>query len=137
MSENLDSGRCEEVPDVRVRPIRLATRCTCPDRTAVPCGNAPFQCLMHGAVRKPVSGRTTAPVRSTQGAPGVRRLFQIRWVWPSALGPVTPLEGPRAVIGRDEDCDTVLPGPETSRRHAEIRKVGPVFVLRDLQSRNG
>jgi sigma-54 dependent transcriptional regulator, acetoin dehydrogenase operon transcriptional activator AcoR len=40
-------------------------------------------------------------------------------------------------LGRGEECDTVLPGHETSRRHAEVRREGPIFVVRDLESRNG
>ena len=43
----------------------------------------------------------------------------------------------RAVIGRDEQCQVVLPGDEVSRRHAELRKDGPVVAIRDLDSRNG
>jgi transcriptional regulator with PAS, ATPase and Fis domain len=41
------------------------------------------------------------------------------------------------VLGRGDDCDTVLLGHETSRNHAEVKKTGPVFVLKDLGSRNG
>jgi transcriptional regulator with PAS, ATPase and Fis domain len=55
-------------------------------------------------------------------------------VYPTPL--VTPLSGQR-VIGRDESCDTVLPGNEISRRHAEFRVDGPIAAVRDLQSRNG
>ncbi len=78
-------------------------------------------------------------------------MFEIRWVFPldgqvsgrrpSAGLPdgcrVTPLSQTRVSIGRDDACDTVLPGDETSRHHAEVQKVGPVHVLRDLGSRNG
>jgi transcriptional regulator with PAS, ATPase and Fis domain len=41
------------------------------------------------------------------------------------------------VVGRDETCDTRLPGSEISRRHAEFHADGPVVAVRDLKSRNG
>jgi transcriptional regulator with PAS, ATPase and Fis domain len=43
----------------------------------------------------------------------------------------------RQVVGRDESCDAILLGSEISRRHAEFRVDGPVFAVRDLESRNG
>jgi transcriptional regulator with PAS, ATPase and Fis domain len=41
------------------------------------------------------------------------------------------------VLGRDEGADLQLPFSDVSRRHAEISKDGPIFVVRDLGSRNG
>jgi hypothetical protein len=41
------------------------------------------------------------------------------------------------VIGRGEDCDIVLPERPISRRHAEIRREGNRYLLRDLGSKNG
>ena len=41
------------------------------------------------------------------------------------------------VVGRDETCDSVLPGTEISRHHAEFRVDGPMLAVRDLESRNG
>lgn len=40
------------------------------------------------------------------------------------------------VIGRLPECDIVLAANGVSRRHAEIRKVGPNFCVVDLDSRN-
>jgi sigma-B regulation protein RsbU (phosphoserine phosphatase) len=40
------------------------------------------------------------------------------------------------VIGRAPDCQIILDPNGVSRRHAEIRKVGDVFFLVDLRSRN-
>ncbi|HEX9892146.1 MAG TPA: DUF3662 and FHA domain-containing protein [Actinomycetota bacterium] len=45
-------------------------------------------------------------------------------------------EGP-AVIGRMEGSDIEISDPGASRRHAEVRKQGPDFVLADLGSTNG
>jgi hypothetical protein len=40
-------------------------------------------------------------------------------------------------LGRSRDCDCVLAEPSVSRRHAELRRAGARWVLRDLGSRNG
>jgi DNA-binding NtrC family response regulator len=41
------------------------------------------------------------------------------------------------VFGRDPECDVQLETGQASRRHAEVVCVGPVHVLRDLESTNG
>jgi hypothetical protein len=41
------------------------------------------------------------------------------------------------VLGRSRDCDCVLAEPSVSRRHAELRRDGARWLLRDLGSRNG
>lgn len=40
-------------------------------------------------------------------------------------------------IGRHEGCDVVLPSPDVSRRHAEIRLTGDGWIITDLGSTNG
>jgi pSer/pThr/pTyr-binding forkhead associated (FHA) protein len=49
----------------------------------------------------------------------------------------TPIEGAVVQIGRAPGCDIVLDDRNVSRRHAEIRRRGPVVVLIDLDSTNG
>jgi pSer/pThr/pTyr-binding forkhead associated (FHA) protein len=49
----------------------------------------------------------------------------------------TPIEGAIVQIGRAPGCDIVLDDRNVSRRHAEIRRRGPVVVLIDLDSTNG
>jgi DNA-binding NtrC family response regulator len=62
----------------------------------------------------------------------------VQWVFPETRGTrVTWLSGGAQVVGRDAGCDTVLSGHEISRRHAELRRTGPVCVVRDLESKNG
>ncbi|MBN1606580.1 MAG: sigma 54-interacting transcriptional regulator [Polyangiaceae bacterium] len=61
----------------------------------------------------------------------------LRWVFPGSAGMLTPLTAPRLVLGRGESCDVRLPGTETSRQHAEIRREGAFALVRDLESRNG
>jgi len=48
-----------------------------------------------------------------------------------------PLERDVVIIGRLDDSDVVLQDPETSRRHAEVRRENGEFVLQDLGSTNG
>jgi len=45
--------------------------------------------------------------------------------------------GDRTVIGRSRECDVVVPDPNASRRHAEVRREGNGWVVRDLGSTNG
>jgi hypothetical protein len=47
------------------------------------------------------------------------------------------IDGPVLQIGRAPGCDIVLDDRNVSRRHAEIRRRGPVVVLVDLDSTNG
>jgi sigma-B regulation protein RsbU (phosphoserine phosphatase) len=51
-------------------------------------------------------------------------------------GTLVDLKNDVTVIGRLPDCAIVLAANGVSRRHAEIRKVGPAFLLVDLESRN-
>ncbi len=46
-------------------------------------------------------------------------------------------DGPKIVLGRDEDCDVVLENGSISRQHAQIEKVGEKWILRDMDSGNG
>ncbi len=41
------------------------------------------------------------------------------------------------LIGRNKRCDVVLPDPNVSRRHAEVRREGDEYVIIDLDSTNG
>jgi hypothetical protein len=64
----------------------------------------------------------------------------LRAAWERPRVPVLGLpadaEGP-IVLGRSRECDCVLPEPSVSRRHAELRRDGGRWLLRDLGSRNG
>jgi hypothetical protein len=52
-------------------------------------------------------------------------------------GKRTVLGGSRLLIGRSRDCDIQLDDPNTSRRHAEVRREGNAWVVADLGSTNG
>ena len=83
------------------------------------------------------AGQTTVRAQSGEKSALAVTDLAVRWLFPSTDGPVTPLSGPRTVLGRGEDCGTALPGAEISRHHAEIYRNGPLAILRDLGSRNG
>ncbi len=63
----------------------------------------------------------------------------LRVAWQRPHVPVLGLpEADGAVIlGRSRDCGCVLAEPSVSRRHAELRRDGERWLLRDLGSRNG
>ncbi len=87
-------------------------------------------------MKGPPSTGTTHPADSTGHGSGARGSLVVRWVYPSPLTTAL-LDG--VIFGRDTPSivSVHLPGSEASRRHAEVKQVGPVPILRDLESRNG
>ncbi|MBI4703111.1 MAG: sigma 54-interacting transcriptional regulator [Deltaproteobacteria bacterium] len=81
--------------------------------------------------------QSTAPERITEDAQSGGAGIAVRWIFPDPTGPLLLLTDSAVVLGRDGDCDVVLGGSEVSRRHAEIRRDGPIFIVRDLGSTNG
>jgi DNA-binding NtrC family response regulator len=79
----------------------------------------------------------TARSSTAAGELAERSALAVRWVFPSYERALTVLGETPIVLGRDAACDVTLPGKETSRRHAEIQPVGPLYVVRDLGSTNG
>ncbi len=61
----------------------------------------------------------------------------IRWVFP--LPPLTPLwfDRPSMTLGRDAEADVALPGHRVSRRHVQISRSGELWLITDLDSKNG
>ncbi len=47
------------------------------------------------------------------------------------------IKEPVSVLGRSKRCDIVLPDPNVSRQHAEIRLEGDGHAIVDLDSTNG
>jgi transcriptional regulator with PAS, ATPase and Fis domain len=84
---------------------------------------------------KPSANATLPGPRTDVGGTG-KPALAIRWIYPRFEGLLTILPKGRMVIGRAEDCDLVLEGGQVSRRHAEIRQEGLVFLIRDLGSSN-
>jgi hypothetical protein len=64
----------------------------------------------------------------------------VQSAWQTGRMPVLalPAQATRpTTIGRFPDCDCVLDDPSVSRRHAELRRHGERWLLRDVGSRNG
>jgi transcriptional regulator of acetoin/glycerol metabolism len=81
--------------------------------------------------------QTTAPAPAGGSGSRSESRLGIRWLFPATGGATSFAERGRLVLGRGEDCGTVLPGSEISRHHAELVRHGPVIALKDLDSRNG
>ncbi len=52
-------------------------------------------------------------------------------------GSVIPLDGDKFVLGRNPDCEVVIPVTSVSREHAQILRVQGRYFIEDLKSRNG
>ena len=52
-------------------------------------------------------------------------------------GKRTFIDQPELIIGRDEQCDVVIPERQVSRHHARIRQERGKYLLEDLDSKNG
>ncbi|HEX6582537.1 MAG TPA: DUF1707 and FHA domain-containing protein [Thermoleophilaceae bacterium] len=105
--------------------------------------------LAYSAKSRGELAELVSDVRPTRGP---RRLLLAAIEWVSALDadiaaawarPRVPslalprTEGARLTVGRSPSCDCVLPEDCVSRRHAELRRDGERWLLRDLGSSNG
>jgi hypothetical protein len=61
----------------------------------------------------------------------------VRAAWQRPHVPILALPEGSVILGRSRDCDCVLAEASVSRRHAELRRAGARWLLRDLGSRNG
>ena len=52
-------------------------------------------------------------------------------------GATVPLQKERFVIGRNPECDVVIPVTSVSREHAQLLRTQGRYHIEDLQSRNG
>jgi hypothetical protein len=59
------------------------------------------------------------------------------WERPRVPAIALPTRASRLTIGRATDCDCVVGESTVSRHHAELRRDGGRWLLRDLGSRNG
>jgi DNA-binding NtrC family response regulator len=78
---------------------------------------------------------TTLSLAGTDNPSQARACLVIRWV--AASHACSLLTGSQLTLGRGADADLRLDSTGVSRRHAELVRQGPVFSVRDLQSRNG
>lgn len=85
---------------------------------------------------KTAAGPTMPGPRTAAHATG-RRLPAIRWIFPIGDKQPTLLSAQEITLGRSSGSDVVLEGEQVSRKHAAIRREGIVYLIRDLESRNG
>ena len=83
------------------------------------------------------SAKTTVPGPSSRAAGSGPLAPAVRWLYPVLDGRLSPIPRGTITLGRDEACDIRVEGEQASRRHAEIVREGAVFMIRDLDSRNG
>jgi len=83
------------------------------------------------------AAHTTMSSRNTASEGSKPTVLAIRWVFPTSRGMLTLLSDECILLGRDDDCQVKLLGKEASRHHAEIRRDGPLYIVKDLGSRNG
>lgn len=63
--------------------------------------------------------------------------LSLRWCYPLPALPPLVLRRETLTIGRDSGCDAQLESGHVSRVHAEIRRLGPTYVISDRDSKNG
>src|SRR5262245_1639015 len=61
-------------------------------------------------------------------------LLGVQWVWPRSHFHAFSSD---AIAGRAETCALRLDSAQVSREHALLQREGPLWVLRDLGSKNG
>ncbi len=83
------------------------------------------------------SAKVTLPGPRTDLGTKGKPVLALRWIYPHLEGALTLLPESPVVVGREPGCDVVLEGDQVSRRHAEIRREGLIYSIRDLDSRNG
>ena len=54
----------------------------------------------------------------------------------SEKGKTYEISGDKMVIGREDNCEIQVPDQGISRKHSEIFRIGEMFFIRDLESRN-
>src|SRR3954471_17804063 len=64
-------------------------------------------------------------------------LAALRWVFPWPVAEPLWLEQSKLTLGRDAECEAVLSSSRVSRRHALLSRSGPLWLLSDLDSKNG
>ncbi len=87
--------------------------------------------------------RVLVPVSLHSAEPGGKITLMPSLVLIKSPGAATanqtfPLAGPLTVLGREDNCDIVVPNHAVSRKHAQISlRNGSQYFVEDLKSRNG
>ncbi|MEO8903949.1 MAG: sigma 54-interacting transcriptional regulator [Polyangiaceae bacterium] len=84
----------------------------------------------------PKEESTTLSLLRTENPNQARACLAIRWLTTSGHD-CSLLTGSQLTLGRGADTDLRLDSGGVSRRHAALVRQGPIFSIRDLESRNG
>ena len=110
--------------DLEVGEFGIATRMVQPERG--------------GAAAQAEAGHTMVyraqPAEAAAAAEPVLESEQVTLSWD---GERRTIDKRRVLIGRSKECDVQLADPNTSRRHAELRREGTAYWIVDLDSTNG
>jgi hypothetical protein len=150
---------CDE--DLRVGEFGIATRTVTAPAAGEVAPSSPAAEPDLSAFDAPAAGPAAAPPASAPPAapnPMLDQTVLYEQAVPAAAvaadraarrAPAAPryvVRGPRGewelrdavtVLGRSRRCDVVLTDPNVSRQHAEIRRQGDGYLIRDLDSTNG
>ena len=110
--------------DLEVGEFGIATRMVQPERGGVAAAQAEPG---HTMVYRAQPAEAPAPDSELVGE-------QVTLSWD---GQRRTIDKRRTLIGRSKECDVQLADPNTSRRHAELRREGTAFWIVDLDSTNG
>ena len=98
-------------------------------------------CPLDASEKSPEADDDTLIIRLLDERPeeAVSRRASLWLLDPSGehVAKATELEQDMVAIGRNPDCEISLPSSTVSRRHAQIRREGNQYYLKDLNSTNG
>ncbi len=134
--------------DLRVGEFGIATRTVNapPAQPVSEAGMAPVSRPEEPPVVAPPAAAAAAAPLASPGRMIDQTVLYDQPVRPAPRPEVGILRGPRAdyelgegitLIGRSRRCDIVIEDPNVSRQHAEVRRQGGEYIIRDLGSTNG
>jgi hypothetical protein len=86
---------------------------------------------------RPPGAMRRAMMRAVAWFSSLDRDLRAAWRRPHIPALALPETEGSVILGRSRECDCVLAEPSVSRRHAELRREGARWLIRDLGSRNG
>jgi hypothetical protein len=110
--------------DLDVGEFGIATRMVQPERARAG--------AVQGEAGHTMVYRAQPPAPPPAAEAGAREVVTLTWD-----GQRRTIDKRRTLIGRSKECDVQLADPNTSRRHAELRREGAAFWIVDLDSTNG
>jgi hypothetical protein len=132
--------------DLRVGEFGIATRTVDPQRAEAQAAAGAVPGVPVAAAPPAAAPPVDVPAVPAAAPPAIGPGQTVLYERPVVPSPAAQLRGPSGafdlaqdvlVIGRSRRSDIVLTDPNVSRQHAEVRREGGEFVIRDLDSTNG